>query len=191
MERKKCNKCGVVQLEKEFYKQHNEKRLTTCRTCMNKVGREWYYANKKRIRELRPLYYVWANIKRRCKNPSDKAFGRYGGRGIKVCKEWEKYENFEKDMMPIWKYETFFYNKDQLSLDRIDNNKGYYKENCRFTGAIQQSNNTRANRLFTYNRASFTLPQWARLIGIKRSTLSMRLYQYKWPIEKALTYSIT
>ena len=65
-------------------------------------------------------------MKRRCNNPNDKSYPEYGGRGIKVCPEWEsEYLNFKK-----WALENGWING--LSIDRLDNNKGYSPDNCRF-----------------------------------------------------------
>lgn len=81
-------------------------------------------------------------------------------------------------------WETY---KDTLTIDRIDNNGDYSKDNCRWATRLIQNNNTRANTLIEYNGESHTIPVWATKLWIKRSTLSMRYYVYKRPIEKVLT----
>lgn len=79
-------------------------------------------------------YNTWAQMKKRCQNQKDKDFKNYGGRGIIVCKRWDKFENFYEDVgdIPI-----------ELSIDRINNNLGYFKENVRFATAKEQANNRR------------------------------------------------
>jgi hypothetical protein len=81
------------------------------------------------------LYRIWQQMKQRCKNPSHKRFSGYGGRGIKYDPSWEGFENFLADMGGGY--------EEHLSLDRIDNNRGYSKENCRWTTASVQNTNKR------------------------------------------------
>lgn len=84
------------------------------------------------------FYTVWAGMKQRCTNPNYAYSKNYGGRGITLCEEWYKFINFYNDMYP-----TF---RDGLLLDRIDNNKGYSKNNCRWVDWKVQNNNKRNNR---------------------------------------------
>lgn len=84
----------------------------------------------------RPEYKVWIDMKQRCTNPKNKDWRSYGCRGITVSKEWLKFENFFKDMGPRPKNRT---------LDRINNELGYSKENCRWSTAKQQANNKRTS----------------------------------------------
>ena len=88
-----------------------------------------------------PSYLSWKGMKQRCNDPNHMWFSVYGGKGIKVCKRWEKYENFLKDMGE---------RPSGTTLDRIDNDKGYYKENCRWATIKEQNNNTNRNRYFVY-----------------------------------------
>jgi len=82
-----------------------------------------------------PEYRIWCLIIQRCTNLNSFSYEYYGGRGIKVCKRWLKFENFFKDM-------GLRPNK-LLTIDRTDNNKGYYKKNCCWATRTEQSHNTR------------------------------------------------
>lgn len=79
-------------------------------------------------------YSAWANMLNRCRNPADAKYPRWGGRGITVCKRWDKFENFLADMGEP---------PEGLSLDRIDNNGDYKPSNCRWATAHQQVHNRR------------------------------------------------
>lgn len=123
------------------------------------------------------IYSRWDAMKARCLNKNSKFFKHYGGRGITICKEWLKFENFYKDMgnCPQGK-----------SLDRIDNNGNYYKENCRWATQEEQCNNMRKNHLLTYKNKTQTIAQWSRELGIGYSTIWSRI-KYGWEVEKALS----
>lgn len=85
-----------------------------------------------------PEYRAWYHMKGRCRNKNNNRYNSHGGRGIDYCEEWSNFENFYKDMgdRPSLKH----------SLDRIDNNKGYNKENCRWATQSQQSINKRVSK---------------------------------------------
>lgn len=114
------------------------------------------------------LFRIWASMKSRCENPNRKDRAYYGGRGITVCDEWKEYEVFSK-----WAYENGY--ADNLSIDRIDVNKGYSPENCRWADAITQMNNTRHNRYITVGGETKTVTEWSRANHIPHSTIYYRL----------------
>lgn len=123
-------------------------------------------------------YLCWMNMWRRCTYSKHKAFPDYGGRGIKVCERWEKFENFYADMgaKPDPKH----------SLDRIDVNGHYEPGNCRWATASDQLNNTRRNHTVEFRGESKTISEWAKAMNMSHETLRARL-RLGWSIECALT----
>lgn len=127
------------------------------------------------------IYKIWQNMLSRCKNKNIPRYKDYGKRGIKVCDRWQKFENFYTDMGEC---------PENLTLDRIDNDKGYFPENCKWSTRAEQVNNARSNIVIEYNNQQLNLSQWARKIGIKYTTLWNRIKKSNWCIEKALTEEI-
>lgn len=124
-------------------------------------------------------YSIWCAMKSRCNNPKNKAYLYYGNRGIKVCENWiNSFENFLKDLghKPSPKH----------TLDRTNNELGYFKENCRWATRKEQGNNKNNNRRLQFNGRAKTVPEWAEYIGIRAGTIHNRLSK-KWNIEKILT----
>lgn len=127
------------------------------------------------------LHGIWRGIKGRCLNHKNSAYQRYGGRGITICEEWrDNFENFYE-----WAIENGY--QDDLSIDRIDVNEGYFPENCRWATDEIQSRNKRNNRKYSYNGKTKTLSEWATEYGIDRKTLSDRMDKFGWDFERALT----
>ena len=122
---------------------------------------------------------IYAGMLRRCNNPNDASFKRYGARGIKVCEEWERdYKAFEE-----WSLSHGY--DDTLSIDRIDNDKGYSPDNCRWADEKTQANNTSSNRRYTYKGESHTIKEWVEITGVNEDMLRSRLNR-SWTIEEAL-----
>lgn len=118
---------------------------------------------------------AWKSMKARCTNPNNQEYHRYGGRGITVCLEWlNSFEVFYKDMGV--KPEGF-------SLDRIDNNGNYCKENCRWATTRQQLNNKSTNVFVTYKGETKSASEFARQYGIKPDTLLGRLQNERWSLD--------
>jgi hypothetical protein len=124
------------------------------------------------------LYDVWKAMKQRCFNHFNPAYKYYGGRGITVCKQWRD------DFMSFYNDMNVSYKKD-LTIERINNNKEYSKENCKWATTTEQSRNKRNNRFITYKGESKILTDWAEYLNIKKSVLTNRLNKYSWSIEKA------
>lgn len=139
---------------------------------MNKVS-PCYLGNRR-------LYGIWLNMRRRCVDAKQPNFSHYGGKGITVCEEWlHNYKAFYD-----WSISNGY--TDELTIDRIDNNKGYSPENCRWADMKTQQNNRSYNKLLTYNGKTQNVKEWAEELGINYKTLWNRLFTYKWSIEKAL-----
>lgn len=131
------------------------------------------------------LYTVWNNMRERCRNPQNREYVRYGGRGIKVCDEWKNdFRAFYDWAMSSGYDETA--PRGKCTLDRIDNDGNYEPTNCRWATAKDQANNTRRTRFIEFNGERHSVTEWARRLGINQSTLSMRINKYGWSVEKAL-----
>lgn len=124
------------------------------------------------------LRNIWYGIKHRTSNPNHCHFKSYGARGIVLCERWVSVENFYADMVGDY--------APGLEMDRIDNNKGYSPENCRWANKKVQANNRRSSRLITINGETRTLEQWIAYQNLKSSTVRQRIYGLNWPIDVAL-----
>lgn len=103
-------------------------------------------------------YRIWKSMRNRCNNPKTPRYKDYGGRGITICKRWNKFENFLADMGEC---------PDGMSIDRVNNNKGYSPSNCKWSTTSEQASNTRN----TIKVKGKTLVQLAKETGISYSTL--------------------
>lgn len=122
----------------------------------------------------------WVAMKRRCED-NHAQYSDYGGRGITVCERWlHSFENFLEDMGE---------RPEGMTLDRKENNKGYYKDNCKWSTRKEQNNNQRTNKFITYSGRTQTISQWEDELGIIHGKVWRRIFYYNWSIEKALTYN--
>lgn len=146
-------------------------------------------SNKTHGESKTAFYNLYRGIRNRCEIPSDKNYMKYGGRGIKCL--WNTYEEFKEDMYDSYLEHIEKYGKKNTSIDRIDVNGDYCKENCRWATNEEQANNTRVNQYYTYNGETHTIREWEKLYGIHRGTLWNRLKVLKMDIGTALNYKRT
>lgn len=123
------------------------------------------------------LYNRWCGMQQRCNNPNNQAYAAYGARGITVCARWAVFQNFLQDTG---------HPPDGATLERIDNDKGYSPENCRWATREEQQNNRRTNRWITLGGVTKTITEWSRLTGIHHNTITQRIDGGATP-ERALT----
>lgn len=123
-------------------------------------------------------YRIWVLMRDRCCNQKSKDYPNYGGRGIKICEEWNRsFVCFLQDMGEC---------PENMQIDRINNNGNYEKSNCRWTTLQINANNRRTCVYVDFNGKSQSIADWARETGIERKTLEYRI-RTGWPVEKALT----
>lgn len=119
-----------------------------------------------RKRNQSATYGIWRGILKRCLDPTDHNYERYGGRGIKVCDRWRSFEAFLSDMGQ---------RPSGLSIERNDNNGDYEPTNCRWATRKEQNSNKRNNHIIEHDGLSLTITEWARRSGINHSTIIGRL----------------
>lgn len=127
-------------------------------------------------------FNIWSGMRKRCRLVTDKYYPRYGGKGIDMADAW--YDSFERF------YEDMGARPGGCSIDRIDNSKGYSKENCRWASPKQQNRNRNSNHLLTFRGESKCISEWAEQTGIRKDTLRRRICVYGWEVEKALTTNV-
>jgi hypothetical protein len=126
-----------------------------------------------------PEHHIWRNMNSRCLDPTFPNYDNYGGRGITVCEEW------------INSFESFFHHigarpTPNHTLDRINNDLGYFPGNVRWATRTEQARNKRNNRLLTWNGETLPIPVWAERTGLNEALLWTRV-RARWSDEKTLT----
>lgn len=134
------------------------------------------YPEDVRIKRLR---YIWHGMRRRCCDPKHSSYYSYGGRGIKVCDEWQDYVQFAR-----WALNNGY--AENLKIDRIDNDGNYEPENCRWVTEKQQHCNRQNSRFATINGIKKTITEWAADYGQDPNTVFTRINKGM-SIEEALS----
>lgn len=125
------------------------------------------------------LYYIWCGIKARCQNPNNKSYHNYGGRGIKVCEEWDDYLNFEK-----WALSHGY--KDGLSIERINVNGDYSPDNCEWITMKDQQYNKQDTMYVDYNGEHIKLYDLCKKLDLRYGLIRNRITKYGFTIEEAI-----
>ena len=171
--------CGKEQWVSEYKLRTGHSRSCGCLQAEVTVNRNLTHGHTPR--GTRPkIYGVWCNMWNRCTNPNVAAYPNYGARGITVCERWESFENFLADMGEP---------PEGLSIDRLNNDLGYFKENCAWRTPIDQARNRGGKRKsirLTFNDLTLTFAEWAEHLNVGRHMLEARYYA-GWSPEEILT----
>ena len=134
-------------------------------------------------KETKRFYNIYSKMKSRCNNLNETCYKLYGGRGIKC--EWNSYEEFKKDMYESYCEHLKKYGEKNTTLDRIDVDGNYCKENCRWATLEEQANNTRlTNKVIMKDGSIKSLKEISKIYNIKMSTLYQRYYKSKFKDSK-------
>lgn len=125
------------------------------------------------------LYRTYCHMVGRCYCSTDAAYKDYGGRGITICDDWKN------DFMNFYNWSMQNGYLDCLTIDRVDNERGYEPSNCRWVGIKEQSNNRRSNVNVELNGITKNMSQWCKEFGLNYKVIMDRVYR-GWCVEKAL-----
>lgn len=126
------------------------------------------------------VYRIWNGITQRCHNKNDTTYQNYGGKGIAVCDEWRK------DFRSFYAWAMANGYRDDLTIDRIDNSKGYSPDNCRWATTKEQARNKTDNHLITHDGKTMCINDWRLEKGFSRNLIEERLKR-GWSVERAIS----
>lgn len=169
---KKCGKgytcicqcdCGnIVKIKSSFLKVDGNRRPN--KSCGCKKTKQ-----NGNTMKYRRLYNIWKAMIARCNDPRHSSYERYGALGTKVCKEWEN----SFDLFLNWALDNGY--KEDLTIDRIDNNKGYEPSNCRWATYLEQETH---RKIFKNNKTGYTGVDYMSKLGKYRSTIMRKGKRY-------------
>lgn len=142
-----------------------------------KYATQTKHGDASRTNGKKRVWVIWTHMRSRCKDFEDPL---YGGRGIKVCDEWQDYQTFKE-----WSLNNGY--ADDLSIDRKNVNGNYEPTNCRWATMKVQQRNRRNNRILTFNGQSQTIAEWSDATNISASLISARINKLGWSVERTLT----
>jgi hypothetical protein len=191
MQSRKCSNCSVLFLKK---KNRSQKQWDNgCRYCSPKCY--WSALKGKHTPSFihgftrSRFYEIWSGIKKRCLNKNCPAFPNYGGRGITLSKEWKSFTSFKNSMHESYLEAIKANGEANISIDRINNDDGYSKENCRWATRTEQANNRRGKRLLTFIGKSQNAKAWSQELKIPYVNIRSRIAR-GWSDERILTQPI-
>jgi len=138
------------------------------------------HGHKRGVGRGTSTYSTWRSMKDRCLNPRNISYKHYGAKGIEICESWMDFSSFLSDMGE---------RPNGATLDRIDNSKGYFKDNCRWATPFEQQCNRPDNRLLVFKGKEQALAQHCREQGIGQNAVRLRL-KMGWDVERALTQPV-
>ena len=145
---------------------------TSCGCAASELTAQRNIANAKHRLCKTGAYGSWQAMRTRCLNPNSDQYPDYGARGITICERWNSFEAFHEDMgnRPMG-----------TTIDRIDNDKGYEKNNCQWSTMRTQENNKRNNVIIAFDGRSMTVAEWSRETGIyyRLANRRRRLYRLR------------
>lgn len=168
-----CTRCGSATL----IATGNVRRTGSCLPCAQGLASTKNKVHGHAGKKKSATYRVWSSMRERCLSEKHPAYKNYGGRGITVCAEWQSFEAFLFDMgeKPLGH-----------SLDRIDNDKGYSRDNCRWASRKEQERNKRSNVLVTAHGRTQPLVAWTEQTGVPAQTIAYRI-RHGWEPERAVS----
>lgn len=158
--------CGNIKIVRSDSLQNGSIRSCGClKKEQDKINLE---ANHKHNMSGTRIYEIWQGMKKRCYNPRDLRYHRYGGRGITVCNEWKNdFKSFY-----LWAINHGY--SENLTIDRIDNDKGYSPDNCRWADRTTQCRNRSTNVNITIGNSTRTLTEWCEIFKVSYETVNAR-----------------
>lgn len=130
---------------------------------------------------------IWRDMKGRCNSPSKTSYKNYGARGIRVSEDWKTYENFKADMYSAYLEHIKLFGEGSTTIDRIDVNGNYCKENCQWADYFKQGSNKRNTHYIASGGKVMSLEQWARENKLDSKLIHNRIHRLGWSAEDAIT----
>jgi hypothetical protein len=171
--------CGTEQWVGDYKLRTGHSRSCGCLQAGVTTKRSLKHGHSKRG-ERTSIYGIWRNMVSRCTNPNMPEYARYGARGITLCERWMTFENFLEDMGEP---------PEGLTLDRLDNNGNYHKENCCWRTPVEQARNRRNTINVTFNGETRPLIEWCERLGLSYRTIRAR-HAAGWSTEELFTVPI-